>query len=170
MSRLTLAIRNLLVQDPDITSRLGRSTKWPEGWVFDMKPYVAIENKQRVLIVVSQQGGWSAPNSHNTMKFPRIAIDVWADPTRNDDNSVSIDDADDKIVDVLKYVARTLNKVNLSAEFIEMWGTADEIASKTGVPILASQQLDEVELSPMSDGNGARMGRVYFGITTFDTL
>lgn len=175
MTNLALATRNMLAQQPSVRGLgvLGRSTKWSDGWIFADKPFVVIENTGRALIVITQAGSWQTSNPHNTMKFPRIRVDVWADPDRNPDKTPKEYDADDKIQEVFKHIDSFLHTVNLDEPGgkTRIWGTASEVATKSGVTILSSQRLDgDIEYFDVADGNHARMGTMYYGVKTFDTF
>jgi len=175
MTVLSLAARNYLAQDTKLTALLGRSATFTE-WIFDTKPYAKIENSQSALIVVSESGNWQPRNQHNTQKYPRLIVDIWADPTRNPDHSVKIDDADrkiDKIRDVLSTHLHLVNPdVNVddpdwmgAKRYPHVWGTQSEIFTRFGVIISGSQELSGPELSDVRDSNGARMGRLTYGVS-----
>lgn len=165
MTKLSLGARNLLAQDPDLTALLGRSKSW-DTWIFSDKPVgVKVEGTQRCLIVITEPEPWTAPNAHNTLTFPKLYVDIWADPTRNSDGSVKVDDAKDKIEVIVKHVRRHLHTVDManSNGMPLIWGTAEEIASKTGAVVTASQLLDGPSYSPIRDSEGSWMGRLTFG-------
>lgn len=174
MTALTYAARNLLAQDTELTALLGRSLNWPT-WIFADKPFVKIENSQRVLIVITQGDPWAPPNPHNTQTFPLLNVDVWADPTRNADKSVKEYDADDKIEAVVKHLNKHFHTVNVGVPYDapaylgtrgmpRIWGTAEQIAEKTGVVVTGSQRLDGPSLSDMRESEGTRMGRMQYGV------
>ena len=168
MTDLSLALRNYLARDPELRSLLGRSASW-DTWIFDKKPVnVRIENTSRCLIVINEVGTWSGRNDHNTMKFPRIQVDIWADPSRNEDRSVLVFDAESKIEKIQKVLDKHLHLVNVDTEvglpFI--WGTEQQIISKTGKVVFSSKNLTGPDLSPVVDSEGTLMGRMTYGITT----
>ena len=165
MTSLSLAARNLLGQDPALKALLGRSASW-STWVFDETPYARFEGTSKCLIVVNEEGTWTFPNEHNSMRFPKLIIDVWADPTRNPDKSVKVQDAKTKIEDIGKHLNRHFHLVDggtpTGMPFV--WGTAEEIAAKSGVVITGSQRLNGPEYSPVTDSQGSIMGRYEFGV------
>jgi len=185
MTRLTLAARNLLVQTPEVQARvadktIGRGTVngFSDGWVFDTTPYANIEKKShQAFIVVAFDGTWQAPNEHNTARFPRMVVDVWASPTRKPDGTVQVNDADYLIEEIMDDLRPYLHTVNVDVApdapawmgtpgQPRIWGTAAEIANRTGVLVMYSQALGEPTFSDVKDGNGARMGRYSFGVST----
>lgn len=169
MTALSMAARNLLAQDADLRPLLGRSVSW-DTWIFSDDPVgVHIENTQKCLIVITENGTHAAPNEHNNARFPKLFVDIWADPTRNADLSVKKKDAKDKIEIILKQINKSLHTVHLSRPAGELiiWGTAEQIATKTGVPILGSKFLTGPDYSPVRDSEGSFMGRVTYGVNTF---
>lgn len=57
--------------------------------VFQYRPWVDMEGSSGTCCVVSNDGGWAAPNIQNTLRFPRLAINVWADPIRDSTSNVT---------------------------------------------------------------------------------
>jgi hypothetical protein len=166
MTQLSLGIRNLLSQDTALRSLLGRSVSW-DTWIFSDDPVgVKVEGTQKCLIVVTENGTWSPPNSYNTQRFPRVFVDIWADPTRNSNGSVKISDAKDKIEVIVKRVNSHLHTVDQARPngMPLIWGTAEQIADKTGVVVNGSQQLDGPDYSPIRDSAGSFMGRLTYGV------
>lgn len=166
MTTLTLAARNYLAQDTLLRAQLGRSVSW-DTWVFDTNPLnVKVEGTSKCLIVVNEDGTWTSPNDHNTMRFPKLNIDVWADPTRNDDKSVRLWDADTKIEAIQKNLDRLLHLVD-PGTFQGMpmiWGTASQMAAQTGVVIAGCLRLSGPDLTPIRDSDGSFMGRLTYGV------
>ena len=166
MTSLSLAIRNLLAQDTQLRALLGRSLSW-DTWVFDTNPVnVRVENTGKCLIVVSEEGTWTFPNQHNTMRFPKINVDIWADPTRNSDRTIQLFNAETKIEEIQKLVDAHLHLVDpsTSAGMPYIWGTADEIAAQTGVLVVGSQRLSGPDIYPIQDSEGSFMGRIAYGV------
>lgn len=166
MTQLSLGIRNLLAQDAELKSLLGRSVSW-DTWIFSDDPVgVKVEGTQKCLIVITENGTWSSPNAYNTQRFPRVFVDIWADPTRNANLSVQLPDAKDKIEAIVKVVKRHLHTVDPSRSngMPLIWGTAEQIADKTGVVVAGSQQLDGPDYSPIKDSTGSFMGRLTYGV------
>lgn len=166
MTQMTLAARNLLAQDTALTPLLGRSVTW-STWIFEDNPQgVRVENTQKCLIVVGEDRGYTSPNEHNTMRFPRLIIDIWADPTRNEDRSVKVNDAKDKIEAIAKLVNNHFHTVDPGTPQgnIRQWGTAEQIAAKTGVYVAGSVRREELSFSPIKDSEGSFMGRLIYGV------
>lgn len=57
--------------------------------IFQYRPWAKIEGSQRTCVVITYDGGWTGPNLHNTLRFPRVGINIWADPLRDGQNNVT---------------------------------------------------------------------------------
>jgi hypothetical protein len=177
---LTAAHRMMLTDSP-LLDLLGSGPQSPlnplpswDHWLFSDTPKIRIENTQKSMIVLTYAGGWASPNPHNTMSFPRLSVDVWSDPTRSSDGSVKLDDAKNKILQTFAQVDRLLHivknsmpdPVNPGHSMPLMWGSPEDLEKHEGLRINGSQALDsQPALSPVSKGNGAWMGRKYYGIS-----
>lgn len=168
MTELSLGARNLLAQDEELRGMLARSVKW-DTWIFDENPVGSkIENTSKCLIVITEGDAWTGANEHNTAWFPTLDVDVWADPTRNEDNkSVKLFDAKTKIERIVRQVDKSLHRLSAHNRGLPMiWGTAEEIDSKTGVVVATSLRASgNIIYSPIRDTDGAWMGRVTYNIS-----
>jgi hypothetical protein len=166
MTRLSLAARNTLAQDPAIRAHVGSDSVWTDGWIFDGNIFARIEGSQTCAIVLTETDPYTTMNAHNRMKFPTLAVDIWADPTRNADGSQRRDDADDKIEVLVDLIDKHLHTVNLSGpggEFI-VWGTAAQVADRTGVTLQGSTRISGPTISDIEDTEGGRMARLTYGV------
>lgn len=137
---------------------IGEDAAWTKGWIFDRKLRVAVENSQRCAVVINSSFGWTVPNTYNTARFPLVVVDIFADPTRNADHSVALDDAETKarhIYDELFKVMHTVNPSSANGLSI-FWGD---------LRITSSESLAEPSVTPVADGNGLVLLRARFGVT-----
>ena len=170
MTTLTLAVRNELARIPGLTALLAKSESW-DTWIFEDRPQkAAIENTQKCMIVVSLGSPWASANEHNTLRFPSIYVDIWADPTRDltkPDRPVKIYDAKDKIEAIFPFVDKFLHRTDSGtvAGNVLIWGTAEQVANKTGVVVAGSHRMSgDIDISPVQDSLGTLMGRVTYGL------
>ena len=166
VTKLTLDIRNTLAQDLTLTTLLGKSQTWAT-WIFDESPVgVRIENTSSCLIVVSEDDQYTSPNAHNSMEFPRVFVDIWADPLRNTDRSIRVNDATTKIKNIQRLVDKHLHLVSPSGPLGApvIWGTASQILAKTGTVVAGSTRLSGPRFSGVRDSEGTIMGRLVYGI------
>lgn len=168
MTLLSLAVRNTLAQDDRFREWIPKSANW-DIWIFDEKPVMAkFEGNSKCLIVVNEGEPWTSPNGHNTLEFPSLIVDIWADPDRKADKTVAVDNARDKIKAVAKIVNEHLHRVNpggADGGFI-IWGTEEQISTKTGVLVTESKRLSGPIFSPIKDTEKAWMGRYTYGVNS----
>lgn len=166
MTTLSLNVRNQLARTPRVTALLGSSVTW-DTWIFDQKPLgVKIEGTQRCMIVVNEFRPYTDPNEHNTLRFPQITIDIWADSTRTSGGAVKTLDADTKIETIAKQIDSVMHLVDgaTSSGSLIVWGTAQQEAQKTGSVIAGSLRLSGPDYSDVKDADGTRMGRLTYGV------
>lgn len=179
---LSVAARNLVAQDTDLLALglvggdTGASPLWPV-WAWADTPQRRIENSQKCAIVFTEGSPWTSRNEHNTLYFPTLVVDIWADPTRNTDKSVKRYDADDKIKSVARVINRLFHTVNKSVPtgspawmgtpgLPRIWGTATEIQDRAGLLIVSSLHASGPNFSDMASNDGGRMGRFIYNIET----
>jgi len=187
MAKLSLAARNMFVQLPEVKTRIiggsiGSDPTWNDGWVFDTQIPVILDDKSAKAVIVFTEGNWQEPNPHNTAKFPLLMMDIWAAPTRDLENSIVSYDADDLIEDILKDVFPYFHTVNKDVPgeqgnsfipymgapgMIRYWGTEQQIADRSGYPIIGSQLINMSEFRDVESGNGVRARSHMFGIESF---
>lgn len=166
MTFLSLAARNTLAQDDRFRQWIPKSKSW-DIWIFNEKPVLArFESNSKCLIVINEGEPWTSPNGHNTLEFPSLVVDIWADPDRKDDNTILIDNAKDKIKAIAKLVNEHFHRVDPGGPDggYMIWGTADQMATKTGALIVESKRLSGPIFSPIAETEGAWMGRYTYGI------
>lgn len=144
-----------LVTEPYI----GVDEAYSNGWIFDSNLKVRLQNTQRCAIVISYGGGYRGFRlKPDTAGYPLCIVDIWADPTRNDDFSVKTDDAKAKcfvIYTALKKVLNhPMNDMGAPLYFDQTRITSSEIF---GEPVL----------SWVENGNGARMLRSTLAFTDY---
>lgn len=138
--------------DLDALGLLGSDSEWPR-WIWENNLNNLIENSQKVAVVLSPASSWTSPNTFNSLRFPRLQVDIWADPDRNDDLSVSVQNAKEKINLVHLAMRRYLHSVSPEIVF---WDT---------LRVLGSSNSGDVTYSPVSDSNGAFMGQTFYNLT-----
>lgn len=178
---LVEAVRGKLVAQPDVRDVLGYDTNW-DSWIFQERLFVMLERSGRpvptpqelvllpdtnprlgaraVAVVLGQRGNWTSPNEHNTMRFPRIVTEFWADPDRLADGSVTDPlSANDKITRAHGIVDRYLHRVDGSATW---WPTDPAVTGLDAVRILRSSRLGELDFFPVADGDGLIRAQVFY--------
>lgn len=146
-----------LVQFSAVRAVLG-SGKGFSTWVFrgqdDMaKPFVNMEGTGAAAVLVRQQGGWSSPNRHNTMTFPRLVVEVYVDPERDMHGNEISPDVMGRFTQIQAVLDRYLR--NMDHREV-MWGQ---------VRTLSCDRLDEWSVFPLPDGGGIRVSRAAYAVT-----
>jgi hypothetical protein len=165
MTKLVYAVRNMLVQHTEVTSLLGIDDL-DDPMIYAYSPEATIENTGKSMIVINVESGWGA-NDHNTARFPTLVIDIWSDPTRNADLSVQKKDASLKAEAVYEAIDKLLHLVDKSVPGggAVYWGTATEIANKTGIRINSSARQNEPMERPAFDNQGAVVWTVRYDVS-----
>lgn len=52
-------------------------------YLFQHELWAELEGTGGTAAVIRRAGSWSGANPHNRLRFPRIALDLWADPLRD---------------------------------------------------------------------------------------
>lgn len=55
----------------------------PAPGIFAYRLSTVMEGSSATSVVIAHDGGWAAPNLTNTLRFPRLLLNVWADPIRD---------------------------------------------------------------------------------------
>lgn len=150
MDIVTSAIQ-FLKTFPEVTAALGSDKVWT-SWLFDRRLYARYEGTSKTAVVLSTAGGWTSPNAYSTVRFPRLRVEIYTDPTRDGAGAVVTRDAEARALDVFDLVDRRLH--NTSGHDV-MWG---------GQRVIASTRLSEPEVFDVPDGDGAVRCEVYYGL------
>lgn len=75
------AVVTYLRSKPAIIAVLG--SDGDGSWLFQYRLWAEIEGTSSTAAVLSHEGGWAGANLHNTLRFPRLLLSVWADPQRD---------------------------------------------------------------------------------------
>ncbi len=73
------AVRNVLGTYPGTTT----------PYLFQRKMWVQLEGTSSTACMLYSDGGWTSANLHNTLRFPRLSVEIWADPLRDDQSNVT---------------------------------------------------------------------------------
>lgn len=53
----------------------------PGLWQYRL--FAQMEGTSGTACVIDSDGGWAGANPHNTLRFPRLMVTIWADPIRD---------------------------------------------------------------------------------------
>lgn len=113
---LPAAARRLLMQQPSVTGYVGSK-------VYKHKLWDHVDRTGGRAVVVRMAGGWETPDRIQTSQFPILAVDCWADCSRDGAGDKAAEDALDNAWAVYRVVDPVLHRVRNA-----MWGAsgADE--------------------------------------------
>lgn len=140
-----------LRQFADLKALLGSDNRY-DTWIFQEKLYATVEGSQSVAVVLSTSTQWATNNSYNTADFPKLAVDVYADPERDPNNNVAFDDTKDKLLAVHDKIKKYLHMVDPGYKW---WGSTR---------IVSSTLLSLPILEPVADGGGMRSAIAYYAL------
>lgn len=115
--------------------------------------FVELEGTQKTALVVCDGGSWNSGNEHNTMEFPRLRIDLYVDPLRDDDlNYVEPAETMRRGRRIWKVVDSLLHRPQGGTQ---MWGQ---------VRTLSCVKLGRPEPYPVTDGDGMLRFMGFFAV------
>lgn len=122
--------------------------------LFQYRLWTPIEGTSNTAAVITHEGGWATPNVHNTMRFPRILLNLWADPIRDAGNNViDLPEVQRRIAWVFEQIDKHLH---ITGNASMMWGD---------VRVMTSVRLTEPSIYVVPDGDGLVRLQAYYAIT-----
>ncbi len=122
--------------------------------LFQYNLWTPIEGTGSTACVVDNDGGWTGPNNHNTLRFPRLLLNVWADPIR-DGGSNSVDPGE-----VRRRATRTFEV--LDSHLHRAYG-GDQLWGE--VRTVDCVRLTEPAIYAVPDGDGLVRLQAYYAVT-----
>lgn len=137
----------------DITAVLGATGEAP--WLFQHELWAEVEGSSATAAVIARGGGWTSPNEHNTMRFPRLALEIYADPLRDAGrNLTNPGEVYRRIEAAFDAFDRRLHR---PASATVRWG---------GVRTLGCLRLAEPIVYPVPDGDGLLRLQAFYAVVT----
>lgn len=149
------AVKFLLAQ-ADVVAAVGTFTISGQATpgIFGYSIVGTIEGSSKTAAVLTNDGGWAGANLHNTLRFPRLTLNLWSDPIRDGGgNVVSVPEVMRRCFAVYKIFDRYLHRTGGSDV---MFGT---------VRVITSTRLTEPTIIVVPDGDGLVRLQVTYAIT-----
>lgn len=138
---------------PDVLAVLGVNDD-DVPLLFQNTPFGRIECTQSTALVLSQMGGWAGPNDFNTMRFPRLSVEIYVDPLRDSmNNPIDPGEAHRRASNAFNVIDRRLHRPQSG---VQMWGT---------VRTIACLRLGEPNVFGVPGGDGMLRLHVFYGVT-----
>lgn len=126
----------------------------PTAGVFQYRPWAKIEGSQGTAAILTSEGGWTSPNLSNTLRFPRLTLNIWADPRRNDQNNV---------VDPGEVMRRAFATYRVFDKFLHRTGGPEVMFGQ--LRVISSVRMTEPVTYFVPDGDGLVRCQVIYAVT-----
>lgn len=154
-----------LADDQDLLALLGTDPTDGTPYLFQDDLILTeeyLENSQKCAVVIAHSGEWDSPLDTNNVYFPRLEIDVYADPDRHEDHSpVSTVSAKNKTEEIIYLLNKRLHRVG---PFDERWGDIRVLSANRQIRFRSRSR--GAEFRGVPDGNGLMLTTLYYGLTT----
>lgn len=137
---------------PDVTAVLGAQYD-DTPWLFQHTLWVEVEGSSSVAAVITRAGGWAGANTHNTLRFPRLGLELYCDPQRDPAHHVTDPGEAQRRIEAAFTTLDT--HLHRPARQQQMWGT---------VRILSSTRLTEPTVYRVPDGDGLLRMQVHYAV------
>lgn len=122
--------------------------------LFQHKLWVAMEGTSTTAAVISRAGGWSGSNAHNTMRFPRLSLELYADPLRDaGKNLTDPGEVWSRIEAAFDAFDKRLHRPDPTSI---MWGTLRTIGC---------ERLTDPMVYEVPDGDGLLRSQTFYGVS-----
>ena len=150
---ITEAVRALLAADAELVALVGGEVGQP--WIMRGDAQLVVEGTGEAAVSIRCVGNWRGPTGHNTMRFPRLIISVWVDPTRDASGcqAQASDAVEDRGRAIFDIVSRILHR------------PAGKSFQSNGTTIVSCLMLSEPDYRTVEGGSGLRAGEASFGLS-----
>jgi hypothetical protein len=77
-----------LMAQPEVLAVLGTYPGTTVPYLFQRRMWAEMKASSSTACMIWSEGGWTAANLHNTLRFPRLSVEIWTDPLRDGQNNV----------------------------------------------------------------------------------
>jgi len=124
-------------------------------YLFQRKLWIDMEGSQGTAAVIRCVGGWAGANTYNTMRFPRLCLELWADPIRDAGGNISEPgEVYRRLSDAFQVIDARLHRPQAGEQ---MWGTIRTVA--------CSRLTEPDEPFPIPDGDGLLRTITFYAVT-----
>lgn len=150
------AVQAYLAAIPTVVDAVSADGTGP--YIFQYDDFRGVKGTGNIALVVSASGSWTTPNQNNTMQFPRILIEAYADVSRDPiTHDMTRPDGQEKAQVLLQVVTKVLHRP-------QGGGLPGIAVGVDGLRVLGSLRLGEPTYPALPDGDGVIVGTVDFGL------
>lgn len=150
---LVEAVANNPEDFPVLDALLGRDDVYDDGWIFRWRPYISVEGTGKAAVVLSQRPGQGA-NVGNTMRFPRLQVEIYVDTPRSAGGQpTSAASAEDACHKIFLELDRYLHLVD---GHVHMWSELRVLRSTRGT---------DIDITDVPDADGMVRGLVSYDLS-----
>ncbi len=121
--------------------------------LFQHQLYGTVQSTSKTAAVVGYGGGWAGGNEHNTLRFPRLSLELWVDPLRDNDGNVK---EPGEVYRRMNVAFAAFDKVlHRPQGGIQWWGT---------IRTLSSVRSGEPSVYPVPDGDGLLRAQTFYAV------
>jgi hypothetical protein len=157
------AAHRKLASVPGVISALGSSVPPDPAvvWLFVRELQTdQVEGSGKAAAVLREEGAWARPNQHNTARFPRLSLEIFADASRDMNGAVVRRDAEQRARAVWERFDAVLHRVD---GFSEIWGST---SSDPGIRVWGSQLMSLPDVYDINDWVGGKRLQCHYGLNT----
>lgn len=122
--------------------------------IFQYRPWATIEGTSTTCAVLTSDGGWAGANLHNTLRFPRLTLNLWCDPIR---------DSSRNVIDPGEVMRRAFNTYRVFDRYLHRTGGDDVMFGS--LRTVSSTRLTEPSIIVIPDGDGLVRLQVTYAVT-----
>lgn len=152
----------MLMAVPGVTDALGSSDgqEFAGVWLFVRELQVVVEGSGSAAAVIREEGAWARPNGHNTARFPRLSLEIFADSSRDlSTGRVVRRDAEHRARAVWERFDPIFHRVT---GFSEIWGST---ATDPGMRVWGSQLMSLPDIYDINDWEGGKRLQCHYGLS-----
>lgn len=122
-------------------------------FLFQRQLWTTVETTGSTAAVISRAGGWAGGNEHNTMRFPRLSLEIHVDPIRDAARNVIDPGEADRRADAAWDAFD--GRLHRPASSTQMWGS---------VRTIGCLRLGEPNVYDVPDGDGLIRLQCFYGV------
>lgn len=145
-----------LLAQPDVVAAVDTFTIGGQvkPGIFGYRSWATLEGSSKTCIVLSSDTGWAGANTYNTLRFPRLVMNIWADPIR---------DAGGHVIYPGEVMQRAAKVFRVVDRYLHLTGGPEVYFGQ--LRVISSTRLTEPTIFAASDGDGLIRSQTVYAVT-----